>query len=339
MTKIDCFQNEHWAYAYEKPNVKGIIRENASDFQVKEILSFKLDEAGEHVWIYLEKTHQNTAWVAKQLALHYEIPIAKVNWSGLKDRHAITSQWFSFPYPIKNELPPLPEIPDVKILLIQRHSKRIRLGTHEKNHFFIRCKNLEGSLESINDKLETIKKYGVPNYFGEQRFGHNLSNLHSASAWFLGQIRPRKDLRSMLLSAARSYLFNEHLHNRITQLSWRKIQDDEFCMFSTSNSWFRGNPIEKEDLQKRLDAGEIHTTGPLWGKGSISDSEIYLSEQYPITTRGLEENDLDYQRRSLILIAESIEWKLDLENKSLDLSFFLESGAFATSILREILSY
>jgi tRNA pseudouridine13 synthase len=165
--------------------LRGIIRSQACDFKVDEISAFEPSGTGEHIFLHIEKTGENTDWVAGLLAKIAGVQKRDVSYAGMKDRHAISTQWFSI-YLAGKEAPDfqsqLPE--SIKICQQTRHNKKLRKGTLKGNRFSLIIRQLEGDIELGKTLCEKIKINGVPNYYGEQRFGHDLYNIASAKNWF-----------------------------------------------------------------------------------------------------------------------------------------------------------
>jgi len=162
-----------------------------ADFVVEEELGFTPEGGGEHLYLHIRKENQNTRWVAKLLAEYFAVEEQAVGYSGLKDRHAITSQWFSIHLPGAENPLPLPIVEGCEILASSRHPRKLRPGTHLRNHFEIRLRDVSGSSrQEIDARLEAIVVNGVPNYFGEQRFGIDGGNLREVEK-ILAQRQPR----------------------------------------------------------------------------------------------------------------------------------------------------
>ena len=328
------------AYAHGGAPLRGRIRATAEDFEVEEILGFSADGHGEHAFVHIEKRDANTEWVARQLARFANVAPMSVGYSGLKDRHALTRQSFSV------HLPGLPdpdwariEIEGVRILGATRHSKKLKRGVHRGNRFRIILRDLEGDRTSAETRLELVARLGVPNYFGEQRFGNDGGNLRSAEALFAGARLGRSE-RGFALSAARSHVFNRVLSQRVSAHSWNKPLDGEIWMLCGTHSIFGPQALDPE-LQARLESFDIDPTGPLWGRGELrSISEVAAIEYEAAAAtgfaQGLEAADLRQERRSLRL--RPAEFSARWSEDSLLLEFSLPAGCFATSIIREICS-
>jgi tRNA pseudouridine13 synthase len=152
-------------HAYGPPQVRGLIRQESRDFCVSEELSFDLEGGGEHLYLLVRKTGQNTRWVAKRMAERLDIPYASVGYAGLKDRHAIAEQWFSLHLPGRADPAPASfGIDGVEILAARRHRTKLRIGSVRANRFSITVRDLEGPIESIDSRIRLAKLGGVPNY-------------------------------------------------------------------------------------------------------------------------------------------------------------------------------
>lgn len=320
---------------------QAVIRSEPLDFQVTENLPFEPEGEGGHVWLWIEKVGANTDWVARQLAEFAGIRPVEVGYAGLKDRHAVTRQWFS----VKVEGITEPDwqsmaIEGVTVLKQTRHTKKLKTGVLKGNHFQLRLREMTGDRVDWENALQSIQKSGVPNYFAEQRFGRQGSNLQRAEKWFVDNLKPKKrQQRSMILSAARSWLFNLVLSARVTNESWQKILPGELLQLDGSHSFFHVE-IADEELERRLNEGDIHPTGPLYGQGDLLKGGDLQSLEEDILNpwqewqSGLIKQGLKADRRALRLLPESFDWLWD--NEDLQLAFSLPAGAYATAVLREL---
>lgn len=326
-------------YAWGGPPLRGALRTEPADFQVAEIMGFEPTGQGEHYFIHVEKIGANTDWVGKQLAAFAGVSPMAVSWSGMKDRHAITRQWFSVQVPGKLD----PDwstlaIDGVTLLEAKRHNRKLKRGAHKSNQFRIRLRGISGDRDEASALIDTIATQGVPNYFGEQRFGRNGDNLDLARSLFAGKRLPREQ-RSYALSSARSYLFNQLTAARVSDSTWNRALEGDVFMLGGSHSVFGPEPIDAA-LSDRVNRLDIHPTGALWGDGDLRSSgvvaelEAAIAARYASLAEGLARNDLDQQRRALRLVP--VDLKATWEDESLVLDFSLESGAFATVVIREI---
>jgi tRNA pseudouridine13 synthase len=304
-------------YAYGQPDATASFRVEPEDFQVVETLGFDPIGEGEHVYLHVWKRGENTAWVAEKIAELATVQVMDVGYCGRKDRHAVTTQWFSIYLPKKESEPDWAALNSetIKILSVSRHQHKLRRGDHETNGFIIRLRDFAVADKStFEQKVEKILAQGVPNYYGEQRFGRNGNNLPEAHAILVEGKRIRdKQKRGLMLSAARSYLFNQVLAARVAENNW--------------NTLLEGEP-------------ESHPTAPLWGRGrsaAIGGAlllENNVMEAWAEWRDGLEHSGLSQERRALVLKPDASSWRW-LEG-DLEISFALGSGEFATTILREL---
>ncbi len=331
-----------WQRAHGSPLLQGLIKQSTSEFIVTESLAYDFTGDGEHDYLWIEKEGANTTWVARGLARHAGIALRDVGYAGLKDRHAITRQWFSARRPsgVGTNWDTF-DLEGVRILETGRHQRKLKRGAHSGNRFRIAVREVKGSEETfISDRLTVIREKGVPNYFGAQRFGRDGSNLSLAEDVFAGK-RLKRELRSMALSAARSFLFNEILSSRVTDGSWDQALPGDALNLNGTGSFFIAEEIDDE-VNTRLRSLDVHPTGALWGRGDIqggrqsATNERRIADRYPDIRDGLERAGLDMARRALRLAVTDLQWEIDA-NK-LWLEFSLGRGSFATAVLREIVS-
>lgn len=326
-----------WARAYGTPDIQGQVRHSPRDFQVTEILDYELSGDGEHDFLWLEKQDANTAWVAGKLARHAGIRESDVGYAGLKDRNALTRQWFSVRRPSSagtdwDDI----DLPGVRILKRSRHGRKLRRGAHSGNRFRIAVTDLDATRKSLDERLSLIRRSGVPNYFGDQRFGRGGNNLQLASDLFAGK-KLRRNKRSIALSSARSILFNHILQQRVRDGSWNQLIAGESACLDGSNSIFTVAQVDQE-LQRRCEEMDIHPGGALWGRGEPTcGGDVMVLEQTIIASfaefrHGLE-SATERSRRALRLVVRDLAW--EIHGSTVWLEFGLTSGGFATAVLRE----
>lgn len=328
-------------YAFGGPAGTGRLRTEPEDFRVEEIPICEPDGTGEHVWLLVRKRNANTEWVARQLARLAEVTARDVSYAGLKDRRAVTEQWFSVQLPGR----PDPDwqsvaIEGVDILQARRHSRKLKRGALRGNRFTIRIRAIDGSRAEFDARLTAIAQRGIPNYFGEQRFGRDGGNLAAADAMFKGR-RVARHQRSLYLSAARSHLFNQVLAARVAADNWDRRLAGDVLQLDGSRALFSADDADPS-LDQRLADLDIHPTGPLWGRGELPTSAAARAlEQTSLMAfdswrEGLERAGLEQDRRALrVRVADlSWEWATDSE---LVLRFSLPSGSYATALLRELI--
>lgn len=319
----------------------GQIRSAVSDFIVVERLAVDFSNDGEHDWLWIEKKGANTVWVAEQLAHHAGIPLRDVGYAGLKDRHAVTQQWFSVRRPGASDSSWDDFTAEgVRVVEHKVHRRKLRRGAHQGNEFRIALRGDEIAARhaDIDERIERIRAHGVPNYFGEQRFGRGGANLDLGKAVLAGR-RLARAKRSIGLSALRSFLFNEILDRRVRDGSWQRILPGELANLDGSGSVFAVDALTPE-LEKRCATFDIHPTATLWGREAPlgSGRSAMLQEEATAPHKdlcsGLESFGLDAASRSLRLRVTDLKGELD--GDALWLEFSLRKGSYATVVLREI---
>ena len=319
------------------------IRSQPDYFQVEEILPFEPEGTGGHVYLKIKKRGINTDWLAGELAKFAGVTQVAVGYAGLKDRHAVTKQWFSINLEGCDEPDwSLFETDDIQIIEQTRHRKKLKRGVLSANRFAIRLTQVQGKHAVWLSALERVQQSGVPNYFAEQRFGYNGGNLHRADRWFsTGKAPKKRNQKSIYLSAARSWLFNLVLSERIQQKCWNTaLEGDVMLLAGTKASLFNSERVDTE-LTNRLESMDIHPTGPMWGRNQNATSaqclalETRVLESWLPWQQGLEKTGLTQERRSLRLFPSNFNWQF-IDEQQLELNFFLPAGSYATSVMREL---
>ena len=319
-------------------------KRDAADFLVVENLGFEPDGQGEHLWLQVRKTGCNTQDLVTAIESDLKVRGKNIGYSGLKDKHAITTQWLSVAYPIANVLPEISSLfttlNGVEVLQLIRGGKKLRRGVHRENQFTIRLYDIEHGQSEIDSRLNSIRKQGFPNYFGAQRFGVDGRNVDHARSMFTRKRKLTRLKKSLYLSAARAYLFNKVLDARLQTGSWQQVQCGDVCMLSGTNSIFTCDPLDA-DIQQRYDQHDLHITGPLHGRGepmtagSVLELESDCLATEALLCDGLEQAGLKNERRALRATASELQWNWE-DDGTLELSFTLQRGVYATSLLSEI---
>jgi tRNA pseudouridine13 synthase len=305
----------NFSRACSPTGASALFRVEPSDFVVEEQLGFDLTGSGEHLCLHIEKVGQNSLWVAKQLAGHFGVRMNDVGYCGLKDRQAVARQWFSVRTGARVDGLSGDLFEGVRVLEGRRHAKKLRQGEHAGNAFTIRLRSIVGDRALLQERFQLIAKEGVPNYFGEQRFGINGGNLEQAAQ--LATEHPsvwRQRQHQFALSAIRAWIFNCVLAERVKDNSWQVLQE--------------GDP-------------EDHPSGPLWGRGRLASKGELLNleervvDQYSSWRNVLEHIGVAQERRQLRLLPDNMTFEWCGANGVL--TFSLPSGTFATSVIRELL--
>ena len=358
------------------PIKQALYKAKPEDFVVNERLEVDFTDAGEHLWLHIEKSGINTAYLAKLLSEWADIPLRDVGYSGLKDRLALTTQWFSLRLPKKqkpdSDFAPvdIKEHETVKIIAEHWHNKKLNRGTHNANQFVITLRDIEFAKDqtlsdksSVEQHLQTISKTGVPNYFGPQRFGFGGNNIREALNLFARPLKSTssakkknkrksavREQNSMELSAARSLIFNQILAARVQDGSWNTGLNGEVFNLNGSGSIFASEHMD-ETLQARVASGDIHPTAVMWGTGNdkvagdaaeLENTVVQQDALLAALATGLEQREVKAQRRALRLPVEDLSWRWADEQdgeQTLVFSFTLTTGSFATSVLASIVQH
>ncbi|MDC9729008.1 MAG: tRNA pseudouridine(13) synthase TruD [Methyloprofundus sp.] len=336
----DNTQLPHWEKAYGGAQSTGVIRSAPDDFIVNEIQSFELSGEGEHAFLHIEKCNENTDYIARLLARFAGVRQRDVSYAGLKDRYARTTQWFSVWLPGKPD-PDWTELNSdtLKILQATRHSRKLKRGSLAGNQFILKIRDWHGDKDILEQQLLQIKTQGVPNYFGEQRFGRHGANINKALALFSGA-KLSRNLRGLYLSAARSYLFNQIVSLRVKDSSWNQALEGDLLMFTDSHSFFKAD-LSDASISERIQKLDIHPTAALWGQGvletsgAIAELEQAVAEEQTDIAKGLIKFGLVQDRRAMRSQVKNLQWQF-IDDACLELQFSLNAGSYATSVLREL---
>jgi tRNA pseudouridine13 synthase len=312
-----------WPHAYPATGASATLKRLNEDFIVTELPLQLPSGEGEHIWLDVEKNGANTAFVAQQLAEAAGVQERDVGYAGLKDRYAITRQWFSIYLPSgkTGETPDLTSLqhPEFKVLGQSRHVKKLRPGDLQGNRFRIVLRDVSGDRDAMEANLQAVASQGVPNYFGAQRFGFEGGNVELGRAMLAREIRVRNPKKKgIYLSAVRSFVFNEVLALRIQQGLW-------------------GQTLPGDVMDE---AGR--PTGPLWGRGRVITTdqaqalENGVAERHATLCDGMEHAGLDQDRRALVASPVDLSWAWPQADQ-LVLTFALPAGNYATSVLNEVL--
>lgn len=357
-----------------EPVFEAMLKSEASDFRVSENLSIDFSGHGEHLYLLIEKIAMNTDEVVELLQRCYSVNSTDIGCCGLKDRHAVASQWFSIrtrkdiavfenTAGIFNQMQTDEATgyegytKSLRILDSRRHSRKLKRGAHDGNEFALVLRQIQVSdglttatlQKLVAARLDVLSQNGFPNYIGVQRFGRGAMNIQRARQWFA---HPRKRCsraqRSLWLSSARSALFNIVCAARVREGSWQRLLEGEPASLNGSRSFFMENELksatEQEKLEQRLAVFDIHPSAPWWGRGktlaagACAEFESPLLATYQDLCEGLERAGLAQERRAVRAIADGLSYRW-LGDDELELRFRLSPGVFATTFLREICCY
>jgi tRNA pseudouridine13 synthase len=311
------------------------------DFVVEEVLGWEPSGEGEHCLVWVEKRGLDSNMVTTRLAEALGIRRRLISHCGLKDRQAVTRQWFSIHLPGQ----PSPEAAameseGLKVWRVTRNGRKLRRGVHLGNRFTIRLRAPDFGKEAVARRWAKIEEQGVPNFFGVQRFGREGRNVEKALAMFAGEFVTRdRLLRGLLLSAVRSFLFNQVVGERMVCGGWSEPMDGEVYGFSNNRSLILPENCRGDERQ-RVAGGELELTAPLWGEGKLLSGgpvaalEREVVGRFPKLVEGLEAVGLRQERRVMRVRPTNggVRW----EDGDLILRFDLPKGTYATGVLREL---
>ena len=340
------------AYANEATGCKALYRQQAEHFQVVETLNFKPSGEGEHLYLYIKKSNTNTDWLARDLARRANLNPLDVGYAGRKDRLAVTTQWFSLLDPqhrqtsTKMSFETQFKSDDFSIIQTSRHNKKLRKGEIAFNRFKLQLLAFEGCIDTLTERVKLLSRVGFPNYFGPQRFGHDGSNIANAQAMLSGKIRVKdRNKRSIYLSSARSYLFNKILSARIQENTWQTPIDGD-CFWDNQTQQLSEiasiENLSESELYESLNSGNLTITGAMAGDGNNLSSGLcnelesrVLNSQADLY-KGIANSRINWQRRPLRVIPSDVNCSKN--DTGVELNFSLQTGAYATSLLRELIT-
>lgn len=334
-----------WARSLGAPPHSGRFREFPEAFRVEEQMAFTPEGEGEHLWLHCEKRNLSTAQLMRHLSHRLEVAPRDIGVSGLKDHTALTRQWVSVALTGRATpaaLSELVEMEGLRLLSFGRHPRKLRRGVHRANRFALYVTGEAVTQGSLETRWQALVEHGVPNYFGPQRFGHQGSNLTRAWSLMARGWKKKQDRDGLLLSSARSFLFNQVLDARIRQENWASGLEGDVFNLEGSASRFAGETLD-EALRARLAALDIHPTGPLWGRGASEVSgeaqvlEQTIAERESTLCAGIERAGATPMRRALRLALQSPA--LERDGDGIWLYFSLARGGFATAVLRELFQH
>ncbi len=327
------------AYLHGRPEANAFFKAKNEDFIVKEVLGFPFSGQGEHLMVRIRKNGENTSFVANELARVCGVKSKDIGWAGLKDRHAVTEQWLSIHLP-KRDVPDFSEFlaqyPSIEILQTDWHNKKLRPGDLQGNEFEIVLSNIS-DIDAVIAKLELVKQFGVPNYFGQQRFGRDGHNVDEARRWGRENVRTRnQNKRSLYLSAARSWIFNHIVSQRLTSGLFDEVLAGDVIENNGQLS------LVTQEMLASLSLDSVNITAALAGDNALPtadkplDIEQAIVDSEPDLMALIRGNRMRHDRRNMRLNIDSLSWQS--ADNDLVIQFALDAGSFATAIIREVVN-
>ena len=250
-----------------------VIRRAPEDFVVEELPAYPPSGHGEHLFVTFRKRGLTTPDALRALARALDADLRGAGAAGMKDRHAVTTQTASFPFPMARDAEAAVAqlaLPGVEILGVARHDNKLKPGHLLGNRFTVALRDVPaGEAAGLVERLATIGRIGVPNAFGSQRFGRDGDNPARALAWLAGRERGPRDKREqrMLFSSLQSLLFNRVLQRRVAADTWATVLPGDVAKKLDSGGLFTV-PLEGpelDDARARAEAGSLSATGPMFG--------------------------------------------------------------------------
>lgn len=331
---------------YLTPNVAPVeaeFRAAPEDFEVEEIPAYSPAGSGDHVFAFIEKRDLTTRQALRQICEKAEADLGGAGWAGLKDRHAITRQWVSF-FGVTPERLREVEVEGVRVLEAARHPHKLRTGHLQGNRFRIRLRKVDtAGIERLREVLTQIETVGLPNYYGEQRFGRGGDNADHALQWVLGKSRPPRQAfnRKLEMSALQSDLFNRCVAERVADTALGRVYPGDLMKRHDSGGLFAVED-DLEGAQARADRWEISPTGPMFGpKMRWPESEARAREEALLQSVGLTPEHLKKWKRVApgtrrFVRVSVLKVGVTVSDNTVDLDFTLPAGAYATILVREI---
>jgi tRNA pseudouridine13 synthase len=228
----------------DQPGTGGRIKVEPEDFFVEEIPLYHPTGTGQHIYVEIEKRGLSTFSAIRMLAQALGIAPKAIGYAGLKDAHAVTRQRLSIDNVTPEAVQAL-DFPCIKILAVDRHPHKLKIGHLAGNRFVIRVREVErGALPLAERLLDMLLTQGVPNFFGQQRFG-TRSNTHC-----LGEMLIRKDAPRFVAE----YLGQPQPHETARIQAARQLVDEQRWAEALAE-WPGNLPDERRVLAAIVKAG------------------------------------------------------------------------------------
>ena len=328
----------------------GRIKVEPEDFQVEELPAYLPSGEGEHLYLWVEKRDVSAEYLTGLLSRTLGISRDSIGMAGQKDRRAVTRQWVSIPGEAEGRLSSLDDLASqglVKVLSSARHRNKLRTGHLVGNRFSILVRTDDPQALEIATRIaERVRAEGVPNRYGDQRFGIGDSTLAWGRDLLTGarssrEIEPhrRRSFLRFALSSVQSDLFNAVIQIRENQGSLRRVLSGDVLQVIASGGCFITDDLTVD--QTRVDSREIVPTGPIFGvKMKSPTGDAYELEQQVLTASGFEVKHFEAfsqlmpgARRALVVYPNDVEVIAD--PLGVRVAFSLPPGAYATTVLSE----
>jgi len=331
--------------ALPAPRVPGRYKVAPEDFVVVEEELYPPAGTGDHTWLRVRKRGLSTLQAVERLARFLGRRERDFGFAGMKDAFAVTEQWLSLEHLDPERVARL-TLDGLEVIEVTRHGNKLRPGHLRGNRFDILLRGLGAeSLPALATNLDSLARLGVPNYFGEQRFGKRGANLSKGIDLLRGDLahaarRIPKKLLTLLLAAVQSEVFNRVLVRRLDRFA-TLLAGDVAVLHGNGAAFSVDDPTRE---QPRCDAFELSPSGPMPGPECLPAR----GEPGAMEAAVLAELDLDPawfgksphgsnlgERRSLRMRVRDAAATAD--PGGVRLRFALPRGGYATAVLRELL--
>ena len=321
------------------PALGGRIKARPEHFQVEEIPLYEASGDGPHLYLALRRQGLTTRQVVDELARRYGVPAGSIGYAGLKDKEAVTTQTFSLALTLGDaEVRAKSQDAPWELLAVGRHRNKLKVGHLLGNRFTIVLTGAEGTLAAGRDISAHLKRAGVPNYFGEQRFGRDGDNMTQGLKLLKSGRKARSFQDKFLLSALQSFIYNHYLARRIKDGLFQTVLTGDICKKYATGGLFTSEDGALETT--RLAAGELSHTGPIFGakmkaaEAAAGELEDQVLKELELAPEDVARAGTGDRRLSRLLIP-------DLEiaegEEGFVFTFALPKGAYATSVMREFI--
>ena len=314
--------------------------EKPEDFQVDEVPLYAPTGEGSHTFVRIEKRNRTTPEVAQDLARAAGVKARDVGYAGLKDKLAVTTQWFSVPG-LAPEAALALELSDARVLEAEAHPHKLRTGQLRANRFRILARDAERQGDAAEARVQELVARGMPNRFGPQRFGRRGDNADLGRRLLAGELNMRDRRRARLfVSALQAEVFNIVLERR--ELPLDAVEVGDVARVQASGGLFLVEDAKAEN--KRAQRFEISPTGPIFGNRVIEPaSPVAERERAVLTECGIDIDSvspppgvrLRGARRPLRVLPEEV--RIEREGPDLVVQFMLPPGSYASVFLQEVL--
>lgn len=325
----------------DEPSMGGRLRVRPEDFVVEEVPAYLPAGEGDHLFVLFEKRGVTTKDAIARIAKELRCNTRECGWAGLKDKHGVTVQWASF-FKGDAERAMSLSLDGITIRDAKRHRNKLKPGHTHGNRFILRVRDCaENSLAIAQRVSERLKREGVPNYYGAQRFGRDGDNAERAVAWLTGKSEAPRDafLKKMLASSIQSALFNRYVAERMRDGLLGTYVDGDLAVRYPLDKVF---VITAEEAVTTYASTECSATGPMfgpdmrWPTGAAKEREEQLLTASGLTMEhfanagGLAQGT----RRSIRMVAKDLV-VVDEGAGCVRVEFSLPAGGYATVVLRE----